>query len=768
MYDARRRDSTPTATSRSRGPRSPRWRWPGSPLVGEFHYLHHGPDGVPYDDPNAMGNVIAEAAAAAGIRITLLDTCYLRGGADEPLSPAQLRFSDAGADAWAERVDALARRDRRSGSAPRSTACGRSIRPAPRLVATWAAERGAPLHAHVSEQPAENEECAGRLRRHADRRAGRAAALSRALHRGARHPSDRRPTSSCSAAPARPAASARPPSATSPTASARPAALRDAGAPAGARQRLARGHRPLRGGPRDRARRASRPRGARGRHSPAALLAAAGDPRLRAPRLARGRPHRARRAGRLRHRRRSTACASPGPTPSTRWPATVFAATAADVTHVVVGGRPIVRDGAPRHHRRRRRARAAAIGGRDVSTLAIDNIGLLVTERPRAGDGPLGRVRDAASWLRGRRACSRSSRPARRADERIDADGRCVIPGFVDSHTHLVFAGDRAEEFAARMAGAALRGRRHPRHRRRDPRRQRRRRCARWPPRRRAEALRAGITHVEIKSGYGLDVDGEARLLRARRRAHRRRHLPRRPRRAGRVRRPPRRLRRARVRPRCSPPARRTCRWIDVFCEDGAFDADQSPRRARGRPRRRPRPARARQPARPRPGRAARRRAGRRLGRPLHLPRPTPTSTRSPAATPSPRFLPATDFSTRQPYPDARRRDRRRRHRSRSPRTCNPGSSNTTSMSFCIALAVRDMDMTVEEALRGRDRRRRRARCAATTSAASPRARAPTPSSSTRRRPPTSSTGPACRSSPRRSPAAGWRGSRQTGLDRLP
>src|SRR5207249_516836 len=71
----------------------------GITLVGEFHYLHHAPDGTPYDDPNAMGAAVLAAAAEAGLRVTLLDACYLRGGLP--------RFRDADADAWAQRVTAL-------------------------------------------------------------------------------------------------------------------------------------------------------------------------------------------------------------------------------------------------------------------------------------------------------------------------------------------------------------------------------------------------------------------------------------------------------------------------------------------------------------------------------------------------------------------------------------------------------------------------------------------------------------------------------------
>ena len=88
-----------------------------------------------------------------------------------------------------------------------------------------------------------------------------------------------------------------------------------------------------------------------------------------------------------------------------------------------------------------------------MSTLAVDNIGLLVTNDPDGGEGPLGVVRDAALVFGDGRVIAVQDAGAL-ADERIDAGGGCVIPGFVDSHTHLVFAGDRSEEFAARMAGA--------------------------------------------------------------------------------------------------------------------------------------------------------------------------------------------------------------------------------------------------------------------------------------------------------------------------
>ena len=105
-------------------------------------------------------------------------------------------------------------------------------------------------------------------------------------------------------------------------------------------------------------------------------------------------------------------------------------------------------------------------------------------------------------------------RPGAAADGRFDAGGRCVIPGFVDSHTHLVFAGDRAEEFAARMAGRPYEAGGISGHDRGHPGRRATRSSVAWPRAAAAEGLAAGITQVEIKSGYGLDVDDERRLLR--------------------------------------------------------------------------------------------------------------------------------------------------------------------------------------------------------------------------------------------------------------
>lgn len=164
----------------------------GIGVVGEFHYVHHRPDGGAYDDPNAMGKALVAAAQDAGLRLTLLDTLYLHGGlsaapdagsdrgpdadlhagADaapdagatggySPLKPEQARFSDGTAERWAERAEALAVAvsgpEVKVGAAVHSV---RAVDPASIKVAVdWARDRGTPLHFHASEQPAENEQC---------------------------------------------------------------------------------------------------------------------------------------------------------------------------------------------------------------------------------------------------------------------------------------------------------------------------------------------------------------------------------------------------------------------------------------------------------------------------------------------------------------------------------------------------------------------------------------------------------------------------------
>ncbi|MDM4722703.1 formimidoylglutamate deiminase [Micromonospora sp. WMMA1363] len=132
----------------------------GITCVGEFHYLHHGPDGTPYDDPNAMSAALVEAAAHAGVRVTLLDAAYLTATVDgQPLTGPQRRFGDGDALRWAERVAAFAP----DGAHARVGGAIHSVRAVPAgqlaAVADWAHRRGAPLHVHLSEQPAENDAC---------------------------------------------------------------------------------------------------------------------------------------------------------------------------------------------------------------------------------------------------------------------------------------------------------------------------------------------------------------------------------------------------------------------------------------------------------------------------------------------------------------------------------------------------------------------------------------------------------------------------------
>jgi formiminoglutamate deiminase len=132
----------------------------GITVVGEFHYLHHAPGGVAYDDPNVMGEALRQGAANAGIRLTLLDTCYLAGGLSaaghSPLDATQLRFGDGNADRWAQRVE-----DLKESAGMRVGAAVHSVRAVPRdqLGVVAAAAAGRPLHVHLSEQPAENLAC---------------------------------------------------------------------------------------------------------------------------------------------------------------------------------------------------------------------------------------------------------------------------------------------------------------------------------------------------------------------------------------------------------------------------------------------------------------------------------------------------------------------------------------------------------------------------------------------------------------------------------
>jgi formiminoglutamate deiminase len=134
----------------------------GVTTVGEFHYLHHAPGGVAYSDPNSMGEALRQAAADAGVRLTLLDTCYLAGGLSavghSPLDATQRRFGDGDADRWAGRVAGL-----KESAGMRVGAAIHSVRAVPReqLGIVARAAHGRPLHVHLSEQPAENQACQG-------------------------------------------------------------------------------------------------------------------------------------------------------------------------------------------------------------------------------------------------------------------------------------------------------------------------------------------------------------------------------------------------------------------------------------------------------------------------------------------------------------------------------------------------------------------------------------------------------------------------------
>ncbi len=134
----------------------------GYTTVGEFHYVHHQLDGSPYAQAHEMELALIDAAQVAGIRLTLLDTCYLHGGIGQSLEALQLRFSDASVEAWVTRVsglvDAVGSNPLvRVGAAIHSV---RAVSPAEAaVVAAWASQRRVPLHAHVSEQPLENQQC---------------------------------------------------------------------------------------------------------------------------------------------------------------------------------------------------------------------------------------------------------------------------------------------------------------------------------------------------------------------------------------------------------------------------------------------------------------------------------------------------------------------------------------------------------------------------------------------------------------------------------
>ncbi|MGW2188786.1 imidazolonepropionase [Streptomyces sp. NPDC001719] len=331
-----------------------------------------------------------------------------------------------------------------------------------------------------------------------------------------------------------------------------------------------------------------------------------------------------------------------------------------------------------------------------MATTVITGISNLVTNDPSLGEGPLGQIQDAAVVIDGDRiAWVGASSKAPATDNRVDAEGRAALPGFVDSHSHLVFAGDRTAEFNARMSGqsysaggirttvAATRAAtdgaleanllRHIR-----------------------EALRQGTTTLETKSGYGLTVEDEARALRIAA-AHTDEvtylgaHI---------------------VSPdyaddpaayvglvtgamldACAPHAR----WVDVFCEKGAFDGDQARTiltagAARGLiPR-----VHANQLSYGPGVQLAVELGAASADHCTHLTDADVDALANGSTVAT--LLPGAEFSTRAPWPDARRLLDAGATVALST-DCNPGSSYTSSVPFCIALAVRDMGMTPDEAV---------------------------------------------------------------------
>ena len=194
----------------------------GITCVGEFHYLHHGPDGVPYDDPNIMGHALIQAARDAGLRIALLDTCYLTGGIGIRLVGPQLRFGDGDADRWAARAEELAAA---YADAPDVVigAAVHSVRAVPAeqmpVVAEFANRHAAPIHVHLAEQRAEVEACVEAYCATPAQLLSRPRGARPARHRGARHPPVRRGHRAARRLHRDTCACAPPPSGTSPTAS---------------------------------------------------------------------------------------------------------------------------------------------------------------------------------------------------------------------------------------------------------------------------------------------------------------------------------------------------------------------------------------------------------------------------------------------------------------------------------------------------------------------------------------------------------------------
>jgi imidazolonepropionase len=332
-------------------------------------------------------------------------------------------------------------------------------------------------------------------------------------------------------------------------------------------------------------------------------------------------------------------------------------------------------------------------------SLAVTSIGVLVTNDPHLGEGDLGLVHDAALVIEEGRVAwvgARSALPEAAGAERLDVGGRAVLPGFVDSHTHLVFAGERAGEFAARMAGrryaaggiattvAATRAASD------DV-------LAANAARLAAEALEAGTTTLECKSGYGLTVRDEERSLRAAASvtaettflgAH---VVP--PEYAG---------DRAGYLELVCGPMLEACaplaRFVDVFCDRGAFDAGESAAVLAAGAAAGLCPKVHGNQLEHGPGVHVALEAGAiSVDHCSHLDDHDVEALAGSLTVAT--LLPTAELSTRSPFPDARRLlDAGARVAVASD--CNPGTSYTTSMPLALALAVSMMGMTPDEAVR--------------------------------------------------------------------
>lgn len=338
-----------------------------------------------------------------------------------------------------------------------------------------------------------------------------------------------------------------------------------------------------------------------------------------------------------------------------------------------------------------------------MTATLVTGIAELVTNDPELGDGPLGILHDAAVVAEeGRVTWVGAAGAAPACDRVLDVHGRVVLPGFVDSHTHLVFDGERSDEFAARMSGEAYTGggidRTVRATRAADDARLRASLATRL-----GELRSQGTTTVEIKSGYGLDVDQEARLLRLAAEATSETTFL-----GGHVIAPEFRQRRGdyidlvtgAMLQACAPHAT----WVDAFCEPAsptALDEDEARAvllagAAHGL---RPRVHGAQLREGPGPRLAVEVGAAS-LDHATHLSDADVDllAGAAPEDGPVVTFLPLVEFSTRQPYPDARRLLERGVTVALAT-DCNPGTNASSSMPVAMGIAVREMGMTPAEAL---------------------------------------------------------------------